>query len=151
MVRFHDTNKSDYSLPKSYRIITLLNYLGKIVEKIVANRLAYFGENSNLLETVVHDIEIANRRKNDLSLLLLDIKGAYNFVSINQLLNIMKNLKLSSIVTQWVIHFMKKRSVNLIFDENKSKIYYIESGFHKAHLFCIYYFGYIFVNYFRKY
>ena len=37
-------NKSDFSLPKSYRIITLLNCLGKIAEKIVANRLAYFGE-----------------------------------------------------------------------------------------------------------
>ena len=43
-------NKSDYSFPKSYRIITLLNCLGKIAEKIVANRLAYFGENSNLLD-----------------------------------------------------------------------------------------------------
>ena len=95
-------NKSDYSLPKSYRIITLLNCLGKIAEKIVANRLAYIGENSNLLDieqmggrtnhsaidavmTVVHDIEIANRKKNILSCLLLDIKGAFDFVSINQL------------------------------------------------------------------
>ena len=74
-------NKPDYSLPKSYRIITLLNCLGKIAEKIVANRLAYLGENSSLLDTeqmggrknhsaidavmnVVHDIEIANRNKN---------------------------------------------------------------------------------------
>ena len=138
-------NKSDYSLPKSYRIITLLNCLGKIAEKIVAYRLAYFGENSNLLDieqmggrknhsaidavmTVVHDIEIANRKKNVLSCLLLDIKGAFDFVSINQLLNVMKNLKLSRIVIQWVKNFMTKRSVNLIFDENKSKPYYVESG-----------------------
>ena len=100
-------NKSDYSLLKSYLIITLLNCLGKIAGKIVANRLAYIGENSNLLEieqmggrknysaidavmTVVHDIEIANRKKNVLSCLLLDIKGAFDFVSINQLLNFMK-------------------------------------------------------------
>ena len=53
-------NKSDYySFPKSYRIITLLNCLGKIAEKIVANRLAYFSENSNLL-----DIEQMGGRKN---------------------------------------------------------------------------------------
>ena len=78
--------------------------------------------------TVVHDIEIANRKKNVLSCLLLDIKGAFDFVSINQLLNVMKNLKLSRIVIQWVKDFMTKRSVNLIFDENKSKTYYVESG-----------------------
>ena len=78
--------------------------------------------------TVVHDIEIANRKKNNLSCLLLDIKGAFNFVSINQLLNVMKNLKLSRKVIQWVKRFMIKRSVNLIFDENKSKTYYVESG-----------------------
>ena len=87
-------NKPDYSLPKSYRIITLLNCLGKIAEKIVANRLAYLGENLSLLYTeqmggrknhsaidavinVVHDIEIANRNKNVLLCLLLDVKGAF--------------------------------------------------------------------------
>ena len=34
--------KRDYTLLKSYRIITLLDYLGKISEKILATRLAYF-------------------------------------------------------------------------------------------------------------
>ena len=78
--------KSDYSQQKSYRIITLLNSLGKIAEKIGPNRLAYLGENSNLLDikqmgrrknhsaidavmNVVHNIKIANRNKNVLSCL----------------------------------------------------------------------------------
>ena len=55
-------------------------------------------------------------------------KVASDFVSINQLLNVMKKLHLSRIVIQWVKHFMTKRSINLIFDEHKSKTYYIESG-----------------------
>ena len=118
-------NKSDYSLSKSYRIIELLNCLGKIAEKIVANRLAYLGENSNLLDIEkmggrknhsaidavmndVHDIEIANRNKNVLSCLLLDVQGAFDFVSINQLLNVMKKLKLFLIIIQWVKHFTTK-------------------------------------------
>ena len=76
---------------------------------------------------VVHDIEIAYRNKNVLSCLLLDIKGAFDFVSINQLLNVMKKLKLSRIIIQWVKHyFMTKRSINLIFYENKSKTYYVK-------------------------
>ena len=77
---------------------------------------------------VVHDIEIANRNKNVLSCLLLNVKGAFDFFSINQLLNVMKKLHLSRIVIQWVKHFMTKRSINLIFAEHKSKTYYIESG-----------------------
>ena len=76
----------------------------------------------------VHDIEIANRNKNVLSCLLLDVKGAFDFISINQLFNVMKKLKLSRIIIQWVKHFMTKRSINLIFNENKSKTYYVESG-----------------------
>ena len=77
---------------------------------------------------VVHDIEIANRNKNVLSCLLLDVKGAFDFVSINQLLNVMKKLKFSRIIIQWVKHFMTKRSIKLIFDENLSKTYYVKSG-----------------------
>ena len=33
----------DSQLPKSYRIITLLNCLGKVAEKILATRLSYLG------------------------------------------------------------------------------------------------------------
>ena len=35
-------NKSDYSKPKAYRIITLLKCLEKVSEKIIANRLIYY-------------------------------------------------------------------------------------------------------------
>ena len=35
-------NKSNYSKPKVYKIITLLKCLNKISEKIIANRLAYY-------------------------------------------------------------------------------------------------------------
>ena len=34
-------NKEDYAIPKSYRIITLLNCLGKVAERIIAHRLSY--------------------------------------------------------------------------------------------------------------
>ena len=77
---------------------------------------------------VVHDIDTASRNKNVLSCLLLDIKGTFDFVTINQLLNEMKKLKLSRIIIQLFKHFMTKRSKNLIFDRNKSKIFYVESG-----------------------
>ena len=43
-------DKPDYSLPKAYRIITLLNCLRKIAEKIMATRLSYLSQVSELLD-----------------------------------------------------------------------------------------------------
>ena len=44
------SNKSNYSISKTYKIITLLNYLGKVAEKIIAVRLSYTAEiNDKLL------------------------------------------------------------------------------------------------------
>ena len=42
-------DKDDYSQPKSYRLIALLDTLGKALEKIVAKRLADLAEHSALL------------------------------------------------------------------------------------------------------
>jgi len=42
-------NKDDYSDSKSYRIISLLNCLDKISEKIIAKRLLFFAKTTNLL------------------------------------------------------------------------------------------------------
>ena len=44
--------KDDYSKPKAYRIITLLNCLEKVLEKILAVRLSYLANTTTLL----HDI-----------------------------------------------------------------------------------------------
>jgi hypothetical protein len=41
--------KLDYSLPKAYKVISLLNYLGKVSERILAQRLAYLAETLGLL------------------------------------------------------------------------------------------------------
>ena len=42
--------KPDYSLPKAYKIITLLNCLRKVAEKIMATRLPYLSQVSELLD-----------------------------------------------------------------------------------------------------
>ena len=42
-------SKPDYTLPKAYRVISLLNCLGKISEQILAQRLGYLAETTELL------------------------------------------------------------------------------------------------------
>ena len=91
-------NKPDYTAPKAYRIIALLNCLGKISEKIIATRLAYLAETTNLLHNeqmggrryraaidavlcLLHDITKANNNKNIRTILFFDVKGAFDHVS----------------------------------------------------------------------
>jgi hypothetical protein len=39
----------NYALPKTYKVISLLNYLTKVMEKIIARRLAVMAEFKTLL------------------------------------------------------------------------------------------------------
>jgi hypothetical protein len=66
-------DKPDYSSPKAYRVISLINCLGKVLEKILATRLAYLANipNSGLLE----EGQMGGRKQRsaiDAVLLLLD-------------------------------------------------------------------------------
>ena len=99
-------NKPDYSIPKAYRIIALLNYLGKISEKVIATRLAYLGETTDLLHQsqlggrkyrsaidaaliLTHDIQRAWTKGNIVFCLIIDVKGAFDHVSKDQLLKVL--------------------------------------------------------------
>ena len=39
------------TIPKSYKVVLLLNCLGKIAEKIIATRLSHLAESTNLLDS----------------------------------------------------------------------------------------------------
>ena len=90
----------DASLPKSYRVISLLNCLGKISEKIIARRLAFLANTSNIIHfdqmgsrkqisaidvvmSLVHDIQLAKHDNEDTLILFINIKEAYNHVLAN--------------------------------------------------------------------
>jgi hypothetical protein len=77
------------------------------------SRLSYFEQVSDLLDlnqmserkdlsaidavmNLTHDIELSLKEKKSTTCVFLDIKGAYDYVSVRQLLNVMKKLHLSS-------------------------------------------------------
>jgi len=103
--------KSNYFALKVYQIIMLLNCLDKISEKILVTRLSKLAKISDLLYKdqmsdrkqrftvdaalcLTHDIQFANHNKKILSALLLNVKKAFDHVSLNQLLKIMQDLHL---------------------------------------------------------
>ncbi len=137
--------KSDYSAPKAYWIIMLLNCLGKISEKIIATRLSKLAEVSDLLHKdqmngrrqrfavnaalcLTHDIQLANHQKRTLSALLLDVKEAFDHVSLNQLLKIMQKLHLPHILTKWVQLFLSDQTVYLFIYSSFYACSYISYG-----------------------
>lgn len=126
-------NKPDYNMPKAYRVISLLNCLGKTSERIIANRLSAMAEVSNLLNPtqiggrqhksaidaaiILTDMALQERMVNRiLTALLMDVKGAFDFVAMNQLLQILFDLGLPLSLITWVKTFLEDRLLRLSFD-----------------------------------
>src|SRR5438034_8440489 len=100
------------TISKFYRMISLLNCMKKVAEKIITIRLSYITETSDLLDsdqmserrqksainaviTLIHDIQLAKHENRVTSVLFINIKEAYDHVSVNHLLKICQKLKLS--------------------------------------------------------
>jgi ribonuclease HI len=134
--------KPDYSAPKAYRVISLLNCLGKVSERILAQRLGYLAETTPLLNPtqlggrqkksaidtallLTTEVESNKRLGRKTTALFLDIKGAFDHVAKNQLLAILQNLRLPYSLIAWVCCFLSNRTLRLAFDgqiEGFSKI-----------------------------
>jgi len=100
-------NKPDYSRPKAYRPISLLPCLSKLLEKLFANRLAYLANvEPDLLESsqiggrkqrsaidaallLQHYVERHRREKKIITVIFLDILGAFDLVHPDKLIQIL--------------------------------------------------------------
>ena len=139
--------KRDFSKPKAYRVVSLLNCLGKVSEKILAIRLAKMSDlpDSDLLyydqiggrkgrsaiDTVlslIHDIQMAKNAGNKTSILFIDIKGAFDHVLKNQMLRICIRLGLPRNLIQWIASFLSDRQIALAFDTEISLMSPLEIG-----------------------
>jgi hypothetical protein len=101
--------KPDYRVAKAYRVITLLNCLGKVVEKVAANAIAAECEHKWLLHDgqfgcrkrrsridavgrLMKRVEEAWERGNTAADLLMDVKGAFPHVSKGNLIKRMEEM-----------------------------------------------------------
>ncbi len=132
-------NKLNYSILKTYRIITLLNCLNKVAEKIIAVQLSYTAEiNDKLLNfdqmrdrkqrsvidavlNLVHDAQMMKSQENTLICLLLDVKEVFDHVTLKQLIKILIKLKILINLINWVKCFLQNRIIDLAFDDERQK------------------------------
>jgi len=123
----------------------LLNCLGKVSERILAQRLGYLAETTALLHPtqiggrqrksaidaallLSQEVELNRRLKKKTSTLFLDIKGAFDHVSKNQLLKKLKDLRLPTSLIAWTSTFLKDRLIRLSFDGQTEAFKTIETG-----------------------
>ena len=126
-------NKRDKSLVKSYRVISLLNCMGKLLEKVVAEELSLFCEthlklhkgqmgarkNRCAIDATAIMIENVHESWDEgkvAGALFMDVKGAFDYVSRVKLAQRMRELKLDNDLIGWTQSFLTDRKVKLVID-----------------------------------
>ena len=126
-------NQADYTLPKNFHPISLLECLGKLLEKIIV-KLIYrdmakhalvptnqFGgcNSSSMLDVglmLLHEIQLVQQAGLKTGLLLFDIQGFFDNVNHNRLTQILEDLGFTLELVLWCRSFLKDRSVRLCFN-----------------------------------
>jgi exonuclease III len=125
-------NKPDYSDPKAYRPIALLNTLGKALEAVVARRVRFLAEKHTLLpgtqmgarqgrsvETAlqlllekIYTIWASNKPR-VATLLSLDVASAFDRVSHARLIHNLRKKRIPRTLTRWIQNFLEDRTVEI--------------------------------------
>lgn len=138
-------NKLDYTLAKSYKVISLLNCLGKVTEKVATELLSDWCERENGLhegqtgsrkhrssiDAVARFVQHAQEswaRGNKTGLLLMDVKGAFDHVSKNCLLQHMEMKDVEGNIISWVQSFLTDRRLQLVIDGHTGDTRPIQTG-----------------------
>ncbi|KAJ5819478.1 hypothetical protein N7474_005069 [Penicillium riverlandense] len=128
----------DWSRPNSYRPISLLSTLGKILEAVIAQRLSYLTETYSLLppnhfgarrkrsseqalNVLMERIHEAWRRNQVLSVVSFDVKGAYNGVAKEVLIHRLQQRRVPTALVQWIDAFCSHRRAMIVINDHCSE------------------------------
>jgi hypothetical protein len=109
--------KANYSLAKTWRVISLLNIMGKIIEKLAADVIAEFCKKAEILhldqmracrhceaiDTVaclMQDVHQAWVQKQLAGVLFLDVKDTFPYTSPRRLMQRMKEMRIDADLLQ---------------------------------------------------
>ena len=124
--------KADYDTLASYRLIVLLETLSKIVERLIANRLAAQATELDLLHSnqcgsvagvsafhvvssLKYEVVVAQKLRLKASTLFLDIKGGFDNIRPAALTGYLRERDISPYIVTWVRSFLSNRSCRLAF------------------------------------
>ena len=131
--------KGNYTIAKAWRPISLLPTLGKILESVVAERISYLAETHRLLPVnhfgarkqrsaeqalilLQEHIYKAWRSKKVVSLISFDVKGAYNGVCKERLLQRLQARGIPPVIIRWINAFCSERTASISVNGHTSPI-----------------------------
>ena len=137
--------KPRYDSPKAYRPIALLNTLGKVLTAIAAEQLTYYMDKYELLPALhfggrparttgdalhflIHRIKDAWRKKQVVSVLFLDIEGAFPNAVNKKLLENLERRRVPTKIVQFVGNMLNGRATCLKFDDHESENISLDNG-----------------------
>lgn len=137
--------KPRYDVPKAYRPIALLNTMGKLLTAIIAEQLTYYTEKYELLppmhfggrpgrtttdalHALTYRIKDAWRKKQVVSVLFLDIEGAFPNAVNERLIHNLKMRRVPLKIVEFICNMLKERSTALKFDDYTSDRIALDNG-----------------------
>ena len=134
-----------YEMPKAYRPTTLLNTMCKILAPIVADLVTYYTEKHNhllphhvrgrpgwittdVLYLLIQRIKGALRKYQVISVLFLNIEGAFLNAVTNKLSYNMRNRGLPEMLINFAGSMLEKRSATLQFNDHSSEVIALNNG-----------------------
>ena len=138
-------HRADYSIVKNFCPVSLLECMGKLVEKLMARLLyseiirhdllstnQYGGRMaSSTLDaglTLTHNIQVAHAAGLRTGLLLFDIQGYFDNINRDRLVQVVADLGFATEIVSWTAAFLSDRSVHLKFNNHTSDPFASEVG-----------------------
>jgi hypothetical protein len=146
MIVLRKTGRPDYSVPKAYRPIMLLDTMAKLLSSCIADDLMYIAEQHGLLpatcfsrqpgRSTVDSLHILMKfitdtwalKDNHISLLFPDVKAAFLSIVMNRLLHILKRKGIPTQYVEWYRRRLENRTTHLFFNDYQSKLFKVSDG-----------------------
>ncbi|KAE8228212.1 hypothetical protein CF326_g6866, partial [Tilletia indica] len=147
LVALKKAGNRDPAQPRSYRLVSLLPCLGKVLEKIVARRLSFYAQKYGWIPpeqfggmpgrstddaalTLVHDVEAgwAKREQRTTSALAFDVKGAFDATHGRRLVHQLYQIGCPLHLVRWVEAFLKERSAAVRLDGETTEMSPLDTG-----------------------
>lgn len=136
----------DTEIHNNFRPVSHLQFIGKLIERVVLKRLNKHLINNNLnipnqygykpghstetiLIKITNDLLIASDRKTATVLLLLDLSAAFDTVNVDILLNILcQEIGIKDIALQWFRSFLTNRTMRVKVNNSFSETFILQFG-----------------------